>query len=309
MNNYLLLIGGLATLVVAGELLVKGAVAIALRLKISTLVVGMTVVSMGTSAPELIVSIQAALNGHPDIAIGNVVGSNIANIALILGITALIFPVAVNRSSVRIDWPMMMIASLLFTVFAWNGILEMWEGMVFLVVLISFMIWLVMKSRREEKQKGDNEGVKKYMSVWKSITLIVAGGVGLAFGADWMIGGAVNIATKLGVSERIIAVSMIAFGTSVPELVTSVMASFRRETDITVGNLIGSNIFNLLAILGTTSLFAEIPVAEEVMRSDVFWMLGTSAVILPMMIFRFRIERLAGLVLIAAYAVYMILLF
>ncbi|MCB0430194.1 MAG: calcium/sodium antiporter [Flavobacteriales bacterium] len=314
MNDYLYLLGGLIALVVSGEFLVRGAVALALRMRISTLVVGMTVVSFGTSAPELLVSVQAALGGHPDIAIGNVVGSNVANISLILGITALVAPVAVNRISVRIDWPMMMIASLLFWWFASDGHISLSEGSVFLVILVTFMTWLVIKSRREGEQGDagvDEEGVvqRSTKPVWQSLLWVIAGCVGLAFGADWLIKGASSLAIKWGISEYVVAVTIVAFGTSVPELVTSIIASLKKETDITVGNLIGSNIFNLLGILGCTSLFSDIAVTETIRSVDVYWMMGIALLILPLMAYRFRVNRLSGFLLLITYLIYILHLF
>ena len=284
--EYLLLIAGLALLVGAGEILVKGAVGLALRFRISPLVIGMTIVSLGTSAPELLVCLQAAVGGYPDIAIGNVVGSNIANIALVLGVTALILPLPVERDSYRWDWPVMMGATILFALFVQNLSVDRWEGIVSVVLLIGYTWFLIWKSRRRssgEVDHSEDADVKPHLL--RDVGFVAAGCVGLVFGADWLLSGAVDIATNLGVSEWIIGVTVVAFGTSLPELVTSSVAALRKQSDISIGNLIGSNLFNLLAILGTTAIVTPIPVEPKVLTADVWWLLGVSALILPLMIF------------------------
>ena len=311
--DFLLLIGGLAILIFAGELLVKGAVAVAFRFKISSLVVGMTVVSLGTSAPELIISIQAALTGHPDISIGNVVGSNIANLGLVLGITAIIFPIAINRNSIRIDWPMMMLASVLFYVLILDKQLVFYEGLLFVIILFVFLFWLVKRSRKKGLEKvavEDEPQVKEQeRKLWISITFLLVGSIGLVFGAKWLVEGATGIAKYFGVSERIIGLTIIAFGTSVPELVTSVIAAFRKQTDIAIGNLIGSNIFNILAILGITSMITPLTIHEKVLSSDVLWMLGIALALLPLMLIGKRLNAPKGALLLIVYVAYIFLLF
>lgn len=305
--EYLLLIGGLVILIVAGEALVRGAVGIALKFRVSALVIGMTVVSFGTSAPELIVSLQAALGGHPEIAIGNVVGSNISNIALVLGITALILPIAVKRTTVKIDWPIMIMASIGFYLFALNAQLDWWEGLVFVVVLISFNVFLFWKSRKDNKTEevsAEYVDEGKSLAVLKNVLFVLVGVIGLAFGASWLVKGAVQIAEGLGISEHIISVTIIAFGTSVPELTTSIMAAIKKETDISVGNLIGSNIFNLLGVLGITSLVKGIPISQQVLDKDIYWMLGISLLLFPLMLIGYKIDRIRGGILLASYCAY-----
>lgn len=305
--DFLLLIAGLVILTIAGELLVKGAVAIAFRLKISSLVVGMTVVSLGTSAPELIVSIQAALTGHPDISIGNVVGSNIANLGLVLGVTAIIFPILINRNSKIIDWPMMMIASVLFYILILDKQLVFYEGLFFVIILISFLFWLIKRSRKEglERAPEDKHPEKERgRKLWRSIMFLAVGSIGLVFGAGWFVDGATGIAKYFGVSERIIGLTIVAFGTSIPELVTSGIAAFKKQTDIAIGNLIGSNIFNILAILGITSMITPLTIHEKVLNSDVLWMLGISLLILPLMLLGRKLNFLHGLILLVGYVVY-----
>lgn len=300
--EYLLLIGGLAVLIGGGEVLVRGAVGIASKFKLSPLVIGMTIVSFGTSAPELIVSLKAALEGSPEIAIGNVIGSNIANISLVLGLTAIILPIPVAVATLKRDWPIMMFVSLLFFVFILNGMLENWEGFIFVGLLLGYIIYQLKSSKKSDEE---TEVVKQHILI--SILLIAIGVVGLAFGADWLVQGAVNIAKNFGVSEHIIAVTIVAFGTSVPELVTSVVAAVKKQMDISVGNLIGSNIFNILAVLGITAIFKEIPISETVISNDIFWVLGTSFILLPLML-NYSISRWKGALLFFTYLLYVFFL-
>lgn len=300
--EYLLLIGGLAVLIGGGEVLVRGSVGIAAKFKLSPLVIGMTIVSFGTSAPELIVSLKAALNGFPEIAIGNVVGSNIANIALVLGLTAIILPIPVAVATLRRDWPIMMIVTLLFFVFILNGMLDNWEGFIFVGLLLGYIIYQLKSSKSKEEE---TEVVKQHLLV--SILLIAVGVVGLAFGADWLVQGAVTIAKNFDVSEHVISVTIVAFGTSVPELVTSVVAAVKKQMDISVGNLIGSNIFNILAVLGITAIFKEIPISEAVISNDIFWVLGTSFLLLPLML-NYKISRWKGALLFLCYLLYVFFL-
>ncbi|MCB0401370.1 MAG: calcium/sodium antiporter [Flavobacteriales bacterium] len=304
--EYVLLIGGLITLIVAGEFLVRGAVGIALKFNIPTLVIGMTIVSFGTSAPELLVSVKAALEGHPDLSIGNVVGSNIANIALVLGLTTMVLPITVKRSTARIDWSIMMLSSLVFYFFIINGFMEWYEGLFFILGLIAFNLYMFRDAKKDNENEEldiDVEEVKK-SKLWLNIFLILSGCVGLAFGANWLLDGAVQIAKNFGVSEHVIGVTIVAFGTSVPELITSLVAAFKKHTDISVGNLIGSNIFNLLGVLGITAVVNQIPVSEQVIHDDVFWMLGISFLVFPLMIIGYRINRIRGLFLFLSYCAY-----
>ncbi|PCJ23899.1 MAG: hypothetical protein COA97_10690 [Flavobacteriales bacterium] len=306
--EYVLLIGGLIILIIAGEALVRGAVGVALKFNIPTLVIGMTIVSFGTSVPELLVSLQAALEGHPELAIGNVVGSNIANIALVLGITTMILPISVKKSTVKIDWPILMGSTILFFLFILNGNIEWYEGLIFTLGIIAFNFFMFWKAKRENTKEGVELDIEKEQDKPKklffNILLIVVGSVGLGFGANWLVDGAIIIAANFGVSEHVIGVTVVAFGTSAPELITSIMAAFKKHTDISVGNLIGSNIFNILGVLGITSLIKEIPVSTQVITNDVFWMLAISFLVFPLMIFGYKINRLKGFLLFASYCVY-----
>jgi len=313
--NYLFLLLGLATLIVGGEFLVKGGVGIAKKFSLSSLVIGMTVISFGTSSPELIVSIQAALSGNSEIAVGNVIGSNIANIALVLGITIMIFPIIVGRNSKVLDWPMMMLASVLFFAFAYDGILSRIEGGILFTMLIVFTTHLIRGSRKASKAEVEEfeelveEHVEeKHPSMVKSVGFLLLGLVGLYFGATWLLEGAVNIATEFGMEQRVIGITIIAFGTSVPELVTSGVAAFRKETDIALGNLIGSNVFNIMSVIGITAMIKPIPVSESIINYDMIWMLGISLLLLPLMLIGKKMGKLKGVMLFGTYVVYILTL-
>lgn len=311
---YFWLILGLVTLVIAGEFLVRGAVGIAKKFHISSLVIGMTVISFGTSAPELIVSIQAAMGGHPEIAIGNVVGSNIANIALVLGLTVLILPLAVDRNSKIIDYPMMMLATALFALFALDGQIQNYEGAVLFSILVVFTYLLIRNSRRKTKKlaaeaEENAEDIAKVKdNPLISILFLIIGLTGLFFGADWLVKGAIDIAKDFGMEERVIGVTVVAFGTSVPELITSAMAAIKGETDISIGNLIGSNIFNIMAVVGITAMITPIGVSESTINSDMLWMIGIAVALLPIMILGKKIGRFKGALLVSTYILYITIL-
>ena len=305
--EYILLVVGLVALVVGGEALVRGAVSIALKAKISPLVIGMTVVSFGTSAPELLVSLEAVLNGYPDVSVGAVIGSNISNLGLVLGITALIFPIVISRDSLRIDWPLMMFASILVFFFSMDNQISFYEGAVFVLILGLFFFWLIYRSRRQGIQLAavsEVEELNSHHPVWKDVLFFLIGIAGLYFGAEWLIDGVVVIAKSNGISEKLISVTVVAFGTSLPELVTSVMAAIRKETDISIGNLIGSNIFNIFAILGVTAIVQPLDVSESMNVFDLPFMLALSLLLLPLMYFGREIGRFKGVLLVAIYLIY-----
>lgn len=314
---YFWLILGLATLVVGGEFLVRGAIGIAKKAQISTLVIGMTVVSFGTSAPELFVSIGSALDGIPEIAVGNVVGSNIANIALVLGATVLVLPIVVDRNSKIIDFPMMMLATVLFLVFMLDLKIERYEGIILFVILAIFTYLLIRNSRKknkalsnakDEEEEDDEEISKVKDKVGISILFTLLGLVTLYFGAEWMIDGAENIALSAGMDPRIIAVTVVAFGTSVPELVTSMVAAFKKETDISIGNLIGSNIFNIMAVVGVTATVEPLEVEVETLNFDMWWVVGIALALVPIMFLGKKIGRFKGLLLLASYVTYVVII-
>lgn len=304
-----LLIIGLLVLIMGGEYLVRGASSIALRLHMTPLVVGLTIVAFGTSAPELLISLSAALEGSPDLAMGNVVGSNICNLALVLGVTVLIGPVKVNADSIKIDWPVTMGSSLLLYLVVGDHLLSFYEGLFFVVSLMVYTIFIIRKSRKMLKNEIDLEldldlPDEPSKSIIKDIFIIVVGATGLFFGAQWFIGGAKGMASFLGVSQRIIGVTMIALGTSLPELVTAIIASFKRETDLALGNLLGSNIFNVFSILGITSMVKSINVNNIIRSHDMIWMLGITLLILPLMLYKRKLGRTEGVILLFIYVYY-----
>ncbi len=311
MENILYLVLGLIILILGGEFLVKGSVALAVRMKVSMVVIGLTVVSFATSAPELIVSIYSALTGHPDMAIGNVIGSNIANISLVLGLTALLFPLAFQQRLYRFDIPVMLFASLLFGVFLYtNATLESWEGFVFVSMLFMLSFYMIRRSRKEEKLKHTIEEDKLPLS--KLTIYLTVGAVCLYFGSRLLVDGASSLARMMGLSERVISVSIVAFGTSVPELAASIIAAFKKEKDLSIGNLIGSNIFNVFAVLGITSIISPIQVLDQsLISNDIWWMFAVSLLLYPMMFLfhRGHIGRVEGGLLLLVYISYIYFLF
>ncbi len=307
--NIGILLGGLVVLIAGGEFLVRGSVSIALRLKISPLVVGLTVVAFGTSAPELFISVQSALSGSPDIAMGNVIGSNICNLALVLGITAFITPVPVQKDIIRINWPVAMGSSLLMFALVQGNLISFWEGILFITLLIGYTFFTILNSRKETKNlQAQAEALdvpaQPTASLWRDVLLLVIGIAGLTVGSNWFVFGAKELAIALGVSERVVGITVVALGTSLPELATAIVAAMRKETDIAMGNLIGSNIFNILSILGFTSIIATIQVNDVIIRSDMIWMLLITFMIFPMMITRRIISKVEGGILLAFYLYY-----
>ena len=305
------LVLGLVLLIVGGDFLVKGSVALAIRMRVSMVVIGLTVVSFATSAPELIVSVYSALTGHPDMAIGNVIGSNIANISLVLGLTALVYPLSFKKRLYQFDIPVMLTACVLFAIFLFtNALLEAWEGFVFIVLLGLLTLYLIQKSRKQEflsKEVNVNS-----ISLFKLSFYLVSGGTCLYFGSHFLVNGASGLAREIGLSERIISVSIVAFGTSVPELAASIIAALKKQKDLSIGNLIGSNIFNVLAVLGITSMVKPIAVLDQsLLTNDIWWMLGISVLLYPLM-FLFKKDhfgRVEGLVLLMVYTIYILFLF
>ena len=300
---------GLIVLVLAGDALVRGAVNLALRLGIPALVVGLTVVAFGTSAPELLVSVQAVLLGAPGIALGNVVGSNIANILLVLGVPALISVIHVSRTDTRQSYLTMLAASALFIALAFLGVFAWWSGLVLLAGLafMLFQQWRTMRASRAEAGP-DLEGADPAMRGWKIAAFLIAGLVGLPLGADLLVDSATRIATAMGISETIIGLTLVAVGTSLPELATSVVAALRKSADVALGNVIGSNMFNLLGIIGIASLVGPIPVEPAFLRFDLWVMLGASLLLVPFILGRRDIGRAVGALFVAGYAAYVVAL-
>jgi cation:H+ antiporter len=303
---------GFILLVVGGEFLVRSSVALSFKFSISKMIIGMTVVSFATSAPELLVSLQAALSGSPAIAINNVVGSNIANIGLVLGITALVGSIAVDKSFYKLNWPVMMVFSIVLYYFLKNdNVLTAIEGGVLFAGLIAFLIFLIRSAKKDIVIEEVDDALSTVSNFKIGLWLLI-GATSLYFGSEWLVLGAKEIATAVGVSEAVIGVSLIAIGTSVPELAASVIAAAKQEKAISLGNLIGSNIFNIGSVLGLTAMVTPIPVTEpQILSSDIFWMLGFSAVLIPLIFLpkRFQISRAKGFFLVIGYGIFMFLVF
>jgi cation:H+ antiporter len=309
-ENLLGLALGLVGLFLGGQWLVTGASRLARSLGISALIVGLTVVAMGTSAPELLVSIDASLRGSPDIAVGNVVGSNIANIGLILGISGLIYPISVHVGLLRREIPIMIVVTLAAFVIFLDGMVSQVEGLLLVGGLIAFLAFMVVSARKEQKVDHhipEDEDIIPPASINRVRELIrlVVGLVVLIIGAQLTVDNAVVMARAWGVSELIIGVTLVAVGTSLPELVTSVMAALRKESDIAIGNVVGSNIFNVLAILGITTFIQPIPVAGQIVRFDGLVMIAFAVLLLPFVMNR-RLSRREAMIFLSAYIVYII---
>jgi len=307
--DYLLLLSGFVLLILGGHWLLKASVGLSLRLMIPRIIIGMTVVSFATSAPELIVSLNSALEGHADIALGNVIGSNIANLGLVLGIVTILTTIGVEKSFYKTDWPVMMIASIMLYVFiAFDGVLERYEGIILLVSLIVFLVYLL--KFQEKAVVVDEVVVQKEMSILIILIFLVLGGIGLWSGSELLIKGAVNLANDFGVSERVIGVTIISIGTSIPELAASIIAIIKKEKAISLGNLIGSNIFNILAVLGITSIITPITVQDDhLLTSDIMWMLVLALMVLLLVFLpvKMKLSWKEGLILLGFYVVFVAL--
>ncbi len=308
------MVSGFLLLVLGGEFLVRAAIGLSFKLKLSKIVIGMTVVSFATSAPELIVSLQAAFDGYPALAIGNVVGSNIANLALVLGITAIIYPLAIDKDFYKMNWPMMVFLSVVLYYFLWNdNMLSGTEGALLFIALVVFIYFMIKISRKKTKDEFSDvdEALRETSSV-KIATWLFIGGTALYGGSELLLIGAVDIATKFGISKGLIGVSMVALGTSVPELAASVIAALRKEKAISLGNLIGSNIFNIGSVLGLTAMIKPIPVTDpQILGNHIIWMLAIAVLLLPLVFIpkRLEISRLKGFALFASYAIFIYLSF
>lgn len=299
--DYIYVVAGLVGLFLGGEVLVRGSVGIARRMAIPPLLIGLTVVGFGTSSPELLVSIDAAWRGAPDIAVGNIVGSNIANILLIVGLTCLVWPIRVSGATLRRDTAVMVTAAfLLVPIFAISEIGRL-SGLLLMITLVIYLTWVYLQPG-EAIVKDVNLPAPAPMFL--SCLWIVTGLITLMFGAQFLVDGAVSIARGFGVSEAFIGLTIVAVGTSLPELATSVIAAFRQQSEIAIGNVIGSNIFNVLGILGVTALIKPIPVASRFLTFDLPIMIAVSLLLTGLLLTRPVLGRRIGLVLLAAYAAY-----
>ena len=303
---------GLVLLIKGGELLFDGSIAFSLKMDIPKFIVGMTVVSIATSAPEFIVSIQAALMNYPDLALGNVIGSNLANIALVLGIIIIITPIKVDKIFYKIDWPVMMVVTLIFVFLVSKGnSLVKTDGIILLILLIIYFIFLFFFQRNRIDDSEVNSFTSDF-SFSKIFSLMLFGGFFLWLGSEVLIKGSVNLASQIGISERIISVSIIAFGTSIPELSTSIIAIINKEKGISIGNLIGSNIIDMLGVIGITVIIAPITNLDQgFVNNDLIWMISVAFLLLPLLFLNKKLEfgRIEGIILIVVYGVFISKLF
>lgn len=317
-----LVLAGLVLLAGGGDALVRAATTLASIAGVSPAIIGLTVVAMGTSLPELVVSLFAARSGQPDIAVGNVVGSNIFNIAAALGITAIVIPLPTRGNAVWFGWPVMFAASVGCYLLARDGTVSRIDGAVLVIALIAFVGWTVRMARRSVTGREEREFVDEVEDrrippgstaparpgIVRPLLVLAVAVAALLLGGRLLVDGAVALARLAGMTERQIALTIVAGGTGMPELATSLMAAFRRRTDVAVANMIGSNIFNILGILGITALVSPIPVSAAIIRSDMWWMIGTAVLLLPLLWSGGKLTRLEGGVLAAAYATYVALL-
>ncbi len=311
LQNFLFILLGLVLLILGGNWLLKASVALSLRLRIPRIIIGMTIVSFATSAPELIVSVNAALEGFPDLALGNVVGSNIANLGFVLGIILVMGPIDVRKSFYTIDWPVMMLASLLvFFLIYLDGRISAMEGLIMIACLFLFLVFLLRFQQPAVVEDLDKAILP--LPLYKAVLFLGLGIAGLWAGSEFLISGAVGLATFYQVSERIIGITVVSVGTSIPELVASVITILKKEKAISLGNLIGSNIFNLLAVLGITSMISPIQVIDQgLLTNDIFWMLGFAFLVLPLVFFPkgLRLGWQDGIVLLFSYTAFVYLTF
>ncbi len=304
MLNFAFVVCGLALLILGGEYLLKSSVSLSLKLNVSKLVIGMTVVSFATSAPELLVSVNAAVSGIPDLSLGNVVGSNIANLGLVLGVTLLLGTITIEPSFYKIDWPMLMIATITFYTFVvFDYELDATEGLLMFLGLILFLIYLL--SSANQKGVVDEFAADDVVLNWNStIIYLFIGGIGLWGGSELLVRGSKALAEDFGVSDRVIGITIVSVGTSIPELAASIIAMIKKEKAISIGNLIGSNIFNLFAVLGITAMITPIPVGDSnLIDSDAVYMLVISALLLLLVFIpsKMKLGWRDGLILLSFY--------
>lgn len=300
---------GLIVLLVAGDLLVRGAVNFSLKIKIPAFIVSLTVVALGTSAPELLVAIRAILDNSPGIALGNVVGSNIANVFLVLGIPALIAGINTRECNTRKNYVFMMTATVIFLSLAFIGNFSLPQGILLLILLFLFLL-ITARDTLKMQDKISNlevENADPNLVSWKIILFLSIGFIGLPIGADILVKNASLIAKSYGLSDEVIGLTLVALGTSLPELATTLMAALRKQADVALGNVIGSNIFNLFAIVGITTMFGDIPIAPSFFNFDFWIMFGAGIVLFPFVYMRVNINRLWGAFLTLAYAAYLYL--
>ena len=309
-----LIIAGFTLLIIGGEFLLRGAVAIATLAKLTPAVIGLTIVAAGTSVPELAVSFVAAVDGKTDICVGNVVGSNIFNITFILGLTALIRALSVSGNTVKLEYPVVAIVALLFIALGNDNLISRLDATLFIAIYVAFTVYLihVVKKQISAKESLDiHQGVtelaidEKPPNILLSSALTIGGIVLLGFGAEYTVSGAVSIGEFFGLSERIIGLTIVGAGTSLPEVVTSLIASYRGRNDVAIANILGSNLFNIVGILGITAMIAPLPVSREILSYDAWWMIGVTAILFPVMRSGYKITRLEGALFLGLYFGYL----
>ena len=303
--DFLLVAVSLAILLFAGDQLVKGAVNLSLRLGVPAFIVSLTIVAFGTSAPEMLISIQSVLAGVPGLALGNVVGSNTANVLLVLGVPAVISGIAMSNCDSAASYRQMLAATVLFIVLCFLGPLVWWHG---LILLAGLALMLAIAFRDARDAEDEPEGADQNLPGWRIGLALAIGLVGLPFGADLLVDSASRIARAFGMSDAVIGLTLVAIGTSLPELATTVMAALRKQAEVALGNVIGSNMFNLLAVMGIAVLFGPVPVGEKFLTLDLWVMLGASLVLIPFVLIGRNITRLWGVILTALYIAYVVVL-
>ena len=306
---------GLVILLLAGDSLVRGAVNISLRLGVPALIVSLTIVAFGTSAPELLISVQAIWDGVPGLALGNVIGSNTANILLVLGIPAMMAAMKTGDCDTMVSYMQMIAASVLFILLCFWGSFTWISGIILLAALAAMLTHAALSAKRHRDSNGaetdeddeEIEGADPTLGWTKIAIFLVLGIIGLPLGASLLVEGAVNIARDFGIAETVIGLTLVAIGTSLPELATTVMAALRKQADVALGNVIGSNMFNLLGIMGVASLVGTIPVDPSLLRFDLWVMLAASLLLIPFVFFKKDLSRMAGVILTALYAGYIVI--
>ena len=309
--NILFIFLGFLLLVVGGEFIVRSSVALSLKFNISKFVIGMTVVSFATSLPELIVSVNAALNNSPSIAVNNVIGSNIANIGLVLGLVSILGKITVDNYFYKRDWPWMFFFSLLMWFFiSQDSVLQKYEGLILLLILIFFTLTIIRKSNYLGFEGSIDDELLK-ASNFKIFVWLIISSLTLYFGSEFLVDGAINLAKQISISEAVISVTIVAIGTSVPELAASLVAIAKKEESISVGNLIGSNIYNIGSVLGITAMIKEIPVAEEIIQRDIIWMLifALTVIILAIIPRKNYLTSFKGLIMFSMYLYFIYIAF
>ena len=309
--NILFIFLGFLLLVVGGEFIVRSSVALSLKFNISKFVIGMTVVSFATSLPELIVSVNAALNNSPSIAVNNVIGSNIANIGLVLGLVSILGKITVDNYFYKRDWPWMFFFSLLMWFFiSQDSVLQKFEGLILFLILIFFTLTIIKKSNYLDFKGGIDDELLK-TSNFKIFVWLIISSITLYFGSEFLVDGAVNLAKQISISEAVISVTIVAIGTSVPELAASLVAIAKKEEGISVGNLIGSNIYNIGSVLGITAMIKEIPIAEEIIQRDIIWMLIFALIVIVLAIIPRKnyLTSFKGLIMFSMYLYFIFIAF